>query len=91
MLDIVEEELFQFSDKDIKRVTQITILADEGLVVLLAGNNTTCKMYCIHYYGYVPHVSSFQLLCIVYSLIRPLYKGHLDMSQNDYCHVFSPA
>ncbi len=39
MLDIVEEELYQFSDKDIKRVSQIKVLADESLVLLLAGNH----------------------------------------------------
>lgn len=37
LLDIVEEGLFQFSDKDVKRVSQLKVLADEGLVVLLAG------------------------------------------------------
>ena len=47
MLDIVEEELYQFSDKDIKRVTQIKVLADEGLVLLLAGAvNIIKEVYC---------------------------------------------
>ena len=37
MLDVHEEELYQFSDRDTKRVTQLKVLTDESLVVLLAG------------------------------------------------------
>lgn len=37
MLDVVDEELYKFSDKDMKKVTQIRVLAEEGLIALLAG------------------------------------------------------
>ena len=37
MLDVIEEELFQFSDRDVKRVSQIKVLVDDALVIMLAG------------------------------------------------------
>lgn len=37
VLDVQEEELYQFSDRDTKRVTQIKVLVDESIIVLLAG------------------------------------------------------
>ena len=37
MLDINEEELYKFSEKDTKRVTQIQVLQKEGLILLLSG------------------------------------------------------
>ena len=37
MLDVNEEELFQFSDRDVKRVSQIKVLVDDALVIMLAG------------------------------------------------------
>ena len=37
MLDVQEEELYQFSDRDTKRVIQIKVLTEESLIVLLAG------------------------------------------------------
>ena len=37
MLDMVEEQLYKFGDKDVRKVTQISVVSDEGLIVLLAG------------------------------------------------------
>ena len=37
MLDIREKELYKFEDKDVRKVTQISVISDEGLIVLLAG------------------------------------------------------
>ena len=37
MLDIVEEGLYKFGDKDVRKVSQISMIRDEGLIVLLAG------------------------------------------------------
>eukprot|EP00731_Ephydatia_muelleri_P030003 Em0021g526a len=37
MLDIMEEELYKFSEKDTKRVTQIQVLQKEGVIFLLSG------------------------------------------------------
>ena len=37
MLDLMEEELYKFTDKDVRRVTQIQIIPDEQLIALLAG------------------------------------------------------
>ena len=48
MLDIMEEELFQFSEKDMKRVIQIRVLSDEGLVVILAGQCQSV-LHCLLY------------------------------------------
>lgn len=39
MLDISEEELYKFSEKDIKRVTQIQVLQREGVIFLLSGKH----------------------------------------------------
>ena len=37
MLDVHEEELYQFSDRDMKRVALIKVLMDDSIIVLLAG------------------------------------------------------
>lgn len=55
MLDIGEVELYQFSDRDVKRVSQIKVLNDEGLVLLLAG--------IIFGHAYTLHVCFVYLYC----------------------------
>ena len=42
MLNLVDEGLFKFSDRDIRKVTQIRVIKDEGLIVLLAGEECVC-------------------------------------------------
>ncbi len=37
MMDVVDEQLYKFSDKDVKKVTQIRVMLEEGLIALLAG------------------------------------------------------
>ena len=37
MLDMSEEGLYKFGDKDVRKVSQISMIQDEGLIVLLAG------------------------------------------------------
>ena len=37
MLDMVEEGLYKFGDKDVRKLSQISMIQDEGLIVLLAG------------------------------------------------------
>lgn len=37
MLDVVDEELYKFSDRDTRKVTQIRVMKEEGLIALLAG------------------------------------------------------
>ncbi len=37
MLNVVDEGLFKFSDRDIRKVSHIRILQEEGLIALLAG------------------------------------------------------
>ena len=43
MLNVVDEGLFKFTDRDIKKVTQIRILQEEGLIALLAGSKKDSK------------------------------------------------
>lgn len=38
MFDVADEGLYQCGDKDMKKVIQISVLRDEELVVILAGN-----------------------------------------------------
>lgn len=38
MLDISDDGLYQFSDKEIKKVLQIMVIKEEGLIALLAGS-----------------------------------------------------
>ena len=42
MLDVVDEELYKFSDRDTRKVTQIRVMKEEGLIALLAG------ICCVH-------------------------------------------
>ena len=37
MLDIVEGGLYKFGDRDLRKVSQMSMIQDEGLIVLLAG------------------------------------------------------
>ena len=37
IFDVSEEGLYQFGDKDMKRVTQLKVIPDESLVIMLAG------------------------------------------------------
>ena len=37
MLDMTEEGLYKFGDRDVRKVSQISMIQDEGLIVLLAG------------------------------------------------------
>ena len=37
MLDITDDGLYKFSDRDIRKVSQIMIIKEEGLIALLAG------------------------------------------------------
>ena len=37
MLDMAEEGLYKFGDKDVRKVSQISMIEEEGLIVLLAG------------------------------------------------------
>ena len=37
MLDISDDGLYKFSDKEIRKVTQIMVIKEEGLIALLAG------------------------------------------------------
>ena len=37
MLDVPDEELYKFSDKEIRKVTQIKVIPEENVIVLLAG------------------------------------------------------
>lgn len=41
MLNIVDEGLFKFTDRDIRKVSHIRILQEEGLIALLAGELAT--------------------------------------------------
>ena len=54
MLDIGEEELYKFSEKDTKRVTQIQVLQKEGVIFLLSGTvPVDCTHICVHQFvGY---------------------------------------
>ena len=64
MLDIVEEELYQFSDKDVKRVSQIKVLADESLVLLLAGSHAhTVHVHCTMTYIIFTCISMHIMYC----------------------------
>ena len=47
MLDMGEEGLYKFGDKDVRKVSQISIIQDEGLIVLLAGERCTYSVQCI--------------------------------------------
>lgn len=50
MLDMTEEELYKFGDKDIRKVSQISMIQEEGLVVLLAGKlaqRVVCVCVCV--------------------------------------------
>ncbi|XP_064397756.1 serine/threonine-protein kinase MRCK alpha-like isoform X2 [Halichondria panicea] len=42
MLNVVDEGLFKFSDRDIRKVSHIRILQEEGLIALLAGRTRLC-------------------------------------------------
>ena len=44
MLDMVEEGLYKFGDKEIRKVSQISMIQEERLIVLLAGE------LCMHTY-----------------------------------------
>ena len=37
MVDMSTDELYKFGDRDVRKVTQISMIHDEGLIVLLAG------------------------------------------------------
>ena len=37
MLDMAEEGLYKFGDKDVRKVSQLSMIEEEGLIVLLAG------------------------------------------------------
>lgn len=37
MLDISDDGLYKFSDKEIRKVSQIMVIKEEGLIALLAG------------------------------------------------------
>ena len=39
MLDITDDGLYKFSDKDIRKVTQIAVIKQESMIVLLAGKS----------------------------------------------------
>ena len=37
MLDISDDGLYKFSDKEIRKVTQIMVIEEEGIIALLVG------------------------------------------------------
>lgn len=37
MMDITDDGLYKFSDREIRKVTQIAVIKEEGLIALLAG------------------------------------------------------
>ena len=48
MLNVVDEGLFKFSDRDIRKVSHIRILQEEGLIALLAGKYLLYNHYIVH-------------------------------------------
>ena len=59
MLDMTEEELYKFGDKDVRKVTQISMISDEGLIVLLAGElyaDQNCLQVKLYYLDKALHV-----------------------------------
>ncbi len=39
MLSLSDDGLFKFSDKDIRRVTQINVIKEENMIAMLAGQS----------------------------------------------------
>ena len=58
MLDVPDEELYKFSDREIRKVTQIIIMEEEGLIAMLAGNsnrmNYNATLMYYNWVGYWP-------------------------------------
>ena len=42
MLSLSDDGLYKFSDKDIRRVTQINVIKEENIIAILAGELCTC-------------------------------------------------
>lgn len=43
MLDISDDGLYKFSDKDIRKVSQIAVIQEEKMIALLAGQYSVCS------------------------------------------------
>ena len=47
MLDMSEEGLYKFGDRDVRKVAQISMIEEEGLIVLLAGECVRVCVWCV--------------------------------------------
>ena len=59
MLDITDDGLYKFSDRDIRKVSQIMIIKEEGLIALLAGKYKLQNIWSIYLATYIFRISRY--------------------------------